>query len=177
MTPTPPGRDHEDTGMIEVQIEDAGWRVLLPRAEALAMAAAKASLAALPNPSPGDLVILLTSDAAVRDLNARFRGKDQPTNVLSFPAGDNPHGHLGDIALALGVCAAEARAQNKPLADHLRHLVAHGVLHLVGYDHQDDGEAEAMEGLEREILAGLGVRDPYAQERDGAGSPPEADHA
>ena len=146
---------------IEVQIEDAGWTALLPQAERLAEAAAEASLAALLAPPTGDLVVLLTNDAEVRDLNARFRDKDQPTNVLSFPAGDNPHGHLGDVALALGVCAAEAKAQGKPLADHLRHLVAHGVLHLVGYDHQDDGEAEAMEALEREILARLGVPDPY----------------
>ena len=146
---------------IEVQIEDAGWIALLPQADHLAEAAAEASLAALPSTPTGDLVILLTNDTEVRDLNARFRGKDQATNVLSFPAGDNPHGHLGDVALALGVCAAEAKAQGKPLADHLRHLVAHGVLHLVGYDHQDDGEAEAMEALEREILARLGVPDPY----------------
>ena len=146
---------------IEVQIEDAGWTALLPQAERLAKAAAEASLAALPSTPTGDLVILLTNDTEVRDLNARFRGKDQATNVLSFPAGDNPHGHLGDVALALGVCAAEAKVQGKPLADHLRHLVAHGVLHLVGYDHQDDGEAEAMEALEREILARLGVPDPY----------------
>lgn len=159
--------------MIEVQVEDAGWRAVLPGAETLAISAAEASLAALPNAQSGDLVVLLTNDAEVRDLNARFRGKDQPTNVLSFPAGENPHGHLGDVALALGVCAAEARTQGKPLAHHLQHLVAHGVLHLVGYDHQDEGEAEAMEGLEREILATLGVPDPYL---DGAGAS-GSDHA
>ena len=147
--------------MIEIQVDDAGWRAALPTAEALAEAAAEASLAALSSAPRGDLVILLTNDAEVRDLNARFRGKDQPTNVLSFPAGANPHGHLGDVALALGVCAGEAAAQGKPLAHHLQHLVAHGVLHLVGYDHQDDGEAETMEALEREILATLGVPDPY----------------
>jgi probable rRNA maturation factor len=147
--------------MIEVQIDDAGWQAALPQAESLAETTAAASLAALPAPPAGDLVVLLTNDAEMRDLNARFRGKDQATNVLSFPAGDNPHGHLGDVALALGICADEAKAQGKPLADHLRHLVAHGVLHLVGYDHQDDGEAEAMEALERKILAGLGVPDPY----------------
>ena len=162
--------------MIEVQIEDAGWRAVLPTAEALAEVAAEASLAALPSTPAGDLVILLTNDAEVQDLNARFRGKDQPTNVLSFPAGDNPHGHLGDVALALGVCASEANAQGKPLADHLQHLVAHGVLHLVGYDHQDDGEAEMMEALEREILATLGVPDPYVDRLDGA-PPSGADHA
>ena len=147
--------------MIEVQVEDAGWRAVLPEVETLAMGAAEASLAALNPRTAGDLVILLTNDAEVQDLNARFRGKDQPTNVLSFPAGDNPHGHLGDVALALGVCAAEAAAQGKPLAHHLQHLVAHGVLHLVGYDHLNDGEAETMEALEREILATLGVPDPY----------------
>jgi probable rRNA maturation factor len=149
--------------VIEIQIEDAGWRVRLPNADALAAAAAEASLAAAPDAPSGDIVILLTNDVEVHELNRRFRGKDTPTNVLSFPAGANPHGHLGDVALALGVCAAEARAQAKALADHLQHLVAHGVLHLVGYDHQDEAEAEAMEALERDILAKLGVADPYAE--------------
>jgi probable rRNA maturation factor len=149
--------------MIEVQVEDAGWRALLPDAERLATSAAEASLAATPDAGAGDVAILLTNDAEVQGLNRQFRGKDAPTNVLSFPAGPNPHGHLGDVALALGVCAAEARVQAKTLADHLQHLVAHGVLHLVGYDHQDEAEAEAMEGLERDILAGLGVADPYAE--------------
>jgi probable rRNA maturation factor len=107
------------------------------------------------------LVVLLTDDETVRDLNARFRDKDKPTNVLSFPAPRNPQGHLGDIALAYGTCAREAEEQGKPLAHHLQHLVAHGVLHLLGYDHMSDDEAEAMEGLERVVLAGLGVPDPY----------------
>ena len=103
----------------------------------------------------------------MRELNARFRAKDGPTNVLSFPAAANPHGHLGDVALAFGVCAREAAEQGKSLADHTQHLVAHGVLHLLGYDHMSDDEAEAMEGLERVVLAGLGVADPYeAGERD-----------
>jgi len=107
------------------------------------------------------LVILLTDDETVRDLNARFRDRDKPTNVLSFPAAANPEGHLGDIALAYGVCAREALEQGKPLAHHLQHLVAHGVLHLLGYDHMSDDEAETMEGLERVVLAGLGAPDPY----------------
>jgi probable rRNA maturation factor len=107
------------------------------------------------------LVVLLTDDAAVQDLNARFRGKDAPTNVLSFPAAANPEGHLGDIALAYGVCAREAQAQGKALVAHLQHLVAHGVLHLLGYDHMTDDEAQEMEGLERVVLAGLGIADPY----------------
>jgi probable rRNA maturation factor len=93
-------------------------------------------------------------------LNARFRGKDAATNVLSFPAPGADAG-LGDVALALGVCEREAAEQGKTLADHLTHLTAHGVLHLLGYDHESDAEAEAMEARERAILAGLGVADPY----------------
>jgi len=108
------------------------------------------------------VTILLTDDDSVADLNQRFRGKAGPTNVLSFPAPTNPEDHLGDIALAYGVCAREAVEQGKPLALHLQHLVAHGVLHLLGYDHLTEAEAEEMETLERRLLAGLGVPDPYA---------------
>ena len=108
------------------------------------------------------MVVLLTSDEAVRDLNARFRRQDKPTNVLSFPAAQNPENHLGDIALAFETCEREAAEQGKSLAHHLQHLVAHGALHLVGYDHQSEPEAQVMEALEREILSGLGVPDPYA---------------
>ena len=151
--------------MIAVEIEDEAWTAALPEAEALAAAAATAALAACA--SAAHLVLLLTDDATVQDLNARFRGKDKPTNVLSFPAAPNPEGHLGDVAVAFGVCAREAADQGKSLADHLQHLVAHGVLHLLGYDHIEDDEAEEMEGLERVVLAGLGVADPYeAGERD-----------
>jgi probable rRNA maturation factor len=105
---------------------------------------------------------LLTDDEAVADLNGRFRGREGPTNVLSFPAAASARPHLGDLALALGICEAEARAQGKPLAHHLQHLVAHGVLHLVGFDHQSDEEAEVMEARERQVLASLGIADPYA---------------
>ena len=142
--------------MIEVIIEDPAWEAALPDAEALAIRAADAA-------TPGsDLAILLTSDGAVGAMNAQFRGKDQPTNVLSFPASGLPTDHLGDIALAYGVCAREAQEQGKTLAAHVQHLVVHGALHLVGYDHEDDDEAEVMEAREREILAGLGLADPYA---------------
>nr|WP_293899188.1 rRNA maturation RNase YbeY [Phenylobacterium sp.] len=110
----------------------------------------------------GSVTLLLTDDATVRDLNARFRGQDAATNVLSFPAAPNPEDHLGDVALAYGVCAREAAEQGKPFGHHLQHLTVHGVLHLLGYDHIGDDEAEAMEGLERAVLAGLGVPDPYA---------------
>jgi probable rRNA maturation factor len=143
---------------IEVEVEDAAWTAALPEAEAVARRAAGAALEGV----EGEVVVLLSDDAAVRDLNARFRDKDSATNVLSFPAPENAHPHLGDVALAYGVCAAEAEAQGKTLADHLTHLVVHGVLHLLGRDHMDDAEAEEMEAEERAILAGLGVADPYA---------------
>lgn len=158
--------------MIDVVIEDGAWTAAAPEAEVIVLAAAEAALREGPLPHsafgtapheeehPG-LVILLTDDAAVRELNARFRGKDAPTNVLSFSAPPNPERHLGDVALAYGVCAREAAEQGKPLERHLQHLVVHGVLHLLGYDHMSDDEAEAMEGLERIVLAGLGTPDPY----------------
>ena len=149
---------------VEVEIEAEDWALALPDAEALVQAAAVAALAAAR--AEGGVVALLTSDAAVAELNAQFRGKTGPTNVLSFPAAANPEDHLGDIALAHGVCAREAAEQGKSLAHHLQHLVAHGVLHLVGYDHQTDSEAEAMEALERRILAGLGAPDPYAADEE-----------
>ena len=142
--------------MIDIEIEDPAWGEALPNAEQLALEAAEAATA------EGGLTILLTDDASVAELNQRFRDKAGPTNVLSFPAPANPEGHLGDIALAYGVCAREAEQQGKSLAHHLQHLVAHGVLHLVGWDHQTETEAEEMEALERQILAGLGVPDPYA---------------
>ena len=143
--------------MIEVEIEDAAWTSALPDAAAVAERAATAALGTV----EGDVVVLLTDDAAVQDLNARFRDRDRPTNVLSFPAADSAAPHLGDLVLAFGVCAAEAAAQGKTLADHLSHLTVHGVLHLLGRDHEADGEAEEMEAEERSILASLGVADPY----------------
>ncbi len=147
--------------MIDVEIEDGAWAAALPDAEMLARGAALAALDSEGAAHEG-VAILLTDDAAVRELNARFRQKDAPTNVLSFPAPHNPERHLGDIALAFGVCQREAEEQGKPLAHHLMHLTVHGVLHLLGYDHIGDDEAEAMEGQERAVLAGLGVPDPYA---------------
>ena len=146
--------------MIDIEVEDAAWTDALPEAEELVSLAAAAALARA-DPT-GSVTILLTDDASVRELNDQFRGKDQATNVLSFPAPPNPEDHLGDVALAYGVCAREAAEQGKPLGHHLQHLTIHGVLHLLGYDHIGDDEAEAMEGLERAVLAGLGVPDPYA---------------
>ena len=147
--------------MIEVEIEDAAWTAAQPDAERLVRAAAEAALAQELR-SDALVTVLLADDAHVRALNARFRELDAPTNVLSFPAPANPESLLGDVALAYGVCAREAAEQGKPLAHHLQHLVAHGVLHLLGYGHLSDPEAEEMEALERQVLAGLGVPDPYS---------------
>jgi len=148
--------------MIEIEVEADAWTGALAEAETVVSLAAQAALGTV----EGDVVVLLTDDEAVRDLNARFRDKDKATNVLSFPAPESAAPHLGDIVLADGVCAAEAEAQGKTLSDHLSHLVVHGVLHLLGRDHEDDAEAEEMEAEEREILAGIGVADPYAAEQD-----------
>jgi probable rRNA maturation factor len=147
-----------------VEIEDAGWSQLLPDCEAVVQNAARTALSGdLRHPAEGyEVTILLTDDATVQDLNCRFRGKNAPTNVLSFPALESARPYLGDVAMARGVCVTEAKAQGKSLADHLAHLTVHGVLHLLGYDHEADSEAEVMEDMERSILNRLGVRDPYA---------------
>jgi len=107
------------------------------------------------------LTVLLSGDERLRELNRRFRGRDRATNVLSFPASENGSGYLGDVALALGVAAREARTTGKRLVDHAAHLTVHGVLHLLGYDHQRPGETRTMERLEIAILHELGVANPY----------------
>ena len=144
------------TAEVEVEVEADLWRNL-PEAEARVRAAAAAAAAG----RDGALAVLLTDDAAVRELNRRWRGRDAATNVLSFPAAPTAAPWLGDVALAYETCAREAAEQGKPLADHVTHLVAHGVLHLLGWDHQTDAEADRMEALERDILARIGVPDPY----------------
>jgi len=146
--------------VIDVIVDESAWEGAEPRAAALAKIAATAVLTR-EGAAQRDIAILLADDARVAALNAAFRGKDAPTNVLSFPAAAGA-AELGDIALAFGVCAREAAEQGKSLAHHLQHLTAHGVLHLLGYDHESDAEAEVMEAKERAILAGLGVADPYA---------------
>ena len=147
--------------MIDLEIDDPAWTAVLADAERMIRAAADAVLA--DRAAVGRCVsLLLTNDASMRELNARFRNQDKPTNVLCFPAPPSPEHHLGDAALAFGVCAREADEQGKRLEHHLQHLVIHGVLHLLGYDHISEDEAEAMESLERIVLAGLGVPDPYA---------------
>ena len=121
-----------------------------------------------------ELAVMLTDDEGIRTLNSNWRGIDKPTNVLSFPAlqptGDTPDGMprmLGDIAIAYETTRREADEESKPFEHHLSHLAVHGFLHLIGYDHKDDRDAEAMETLEREILARLAIPDPYAANGNG----------
>lgn len=142
--------------MIDIVIAEKKWRkpglvARLERAAALVLKRHKKSKTSL--------TLLLTDDKQLRALNRDFRGKNTPTNVLSFPSEDR--GYLGDIALAYGVTAKEARAGGKHFADHATHLVVHGVLHLMGYDHESARDANKMEPLEVEILAKLGISDPY----------------
>jgi probable rRNA maturation factor len=111
---------------------------------------------------PGEVAVLLTDDATIRGMNATWRGLDKPTNVLSFPAGESAAPHLGDIAIACETVERESAAENKTFFDHLAHLSIHGYLHLIGFDHETDREAERMEHLETRILASLGIADPYA---------------
>jgi probable rRNA maturation factor len=109
-----------------------------------------------------EVAILLTSDAGMQALNLKWRGKDAPTNVLSFPSGGE-QGHLGDVVLAYETVEGEAKQQNIAIADHAAHLVVHGMLHLLGYDHEQEDDAVKMERLETEILATLGIADPYGR--------------
>jgi probable rRNA maturation factor len=141
------------------------WRGL-PRARPIARETIAAAVAESLW-APGEEIevsLCLADDATLRALNARWREIDKPTNVLSFPSeGHGTRLELGDIALAFETLEREAEELGVPLADHYRHLVAHGFLHLIGYDHQTDGEAERMEALETRILSRLGTADPYAR--------------
>jgi probable rRNA maturation factor len=114
------------------------------------------------------VTLALTDDAEMRVLNRIWRGKDVPTNVLSFPADDAiaEPGFVGDVVLAYETAQKEAREQDIKLTDHVAHLVVHGVLHLLGFDHGDDAEAERMEDVERRALASLGIADPYAEQSE-----------
>ena len=171
--------------MIDCDIRAPGWRQKLPRARALARKAVTAALKAAgvaTGPKGGQLLelsLVLADDAFVQELNRDYRGKDKPTNVLSFPALDDheleylrrsaPAGPgaardlpLGDIILALETVETEAQTAGKTMEDHYYHLIVHGLLHLIGYDHQNDVEAADMEQLETAILASVGINDPYA---------------
>lgn len=164
--------------LVETVIEDARWEAF--GLAVLAERAGRAVLADLGLPFAGFAISLMgCDDARIATLNADFRGKPTPTNVLSWPSeergaefvgeapdlpepgdADDPE-PLGDIAIAWETCAREAEEQGKPVTDHVTHLIVHGILHLLGYDHVEDEDAALMEGLEVRILASLGVSDPY----------------
>jgi probable rRNA maturation factor len=154
----------------EVLVVADGWHgepdaeVVIQRAIAAAAELADADI------GEAELAVMLTDDEGIRTLNNNWRGIDKPTNVLSFPAlpptgpagPDDPPRMLGDIAIAYQTTRQEADDEQKPFDQHLSHLAVHGFLHLIGYDHEKDDDAEAMEALEQEILAQLGIPDPYA---------------
>jgi probable rRNA maturation factor len=154
---------------IAVVLLSPKWKASLADHTGLVRRAAEAALASRSRLGRLELTIALADDGRVRALNRDYRGRDKPTNVLSFPGEAAEPGrrrrprHLGDVVLALGQVGREARQQKKRLADHVSHLVVHGVLHLLGHDHEREAEADAMEALEVTILAGLGIADPYRQ--------------
>jgi probable rRNA maturation factor len=141
---------------VDVVLLDPAWAKALPGVERLVRKAARAAT----NNRKRSLTIALADDRRMRALNVRDRGKDKPTNVLSYPSGERDF--LGDVVLARQTVWREAKSQGKTAADHLAHLVVHGTLHLMGYDHEiSEADAERMEALERRILAKLGIADPY----------------
>jgi len=161
---------------IDIASPSIDWKRVCPGAERLARDAARAALfdgfaaTGLASPARVELGIMLAGDAEQRKLNRSYRGRDAPTNVLAFPAWE-PGMHaapgapllLGDVVLAFETVARESDEQSKPFADHFRHLIVHGVLHLLGCDHRTEAEAVKMERLETLILANLGVPDPYRE--------------
>ena len=166
--------------MIDVAVQVAGpwdegtyWEALARRAVEAAFAKSEqGELARVPTRI--EMSVRLADDAEVQGLNRQYRGKDQPTNVLSFPMvqpdlldtvtlnSDDGEVLLGDVILAHATCAREAAEKGADVATHATHLIVHGTLHLLGHDHDDDAQAEAMEGIERAALATLGISDPYA---------------
>lgn len=173
MTLPPP----RSANIISVDVAADGWRTgVVGDASVQAIAAAQAALASAGPSSPVEVSVRLTGDSEIRTLNNTYRGRDAATNVLSFalsdddarpeietPLMDGVPRLLGDVVVAFETCASEAEDQSKPLADHLHHMVVHGILHLLGYDHEIEDDAVVMETLERNILADLGVPDPYAR--------------
>lgn len=155
---------------VSLRVEDEGWKKLLDSPARLVTKAAKAAVKAGAKEMEGkaDVAVLLSNDAEVKTLNGMWRGKNKPTNVLSFPAlaDATPPGQpvfLGDVVLALETVKKEAKEQKKKFEAHAAHLVSHGVLHLLGFDHMDAKEATVMEALEREIMKTLGYPDPYGK--------------
>jgi probable rRNA maturation factor len=146
---------------VEIAEDDGDWS-RVPSVDGLIDEAARAAVFTVEGAIPGIVSVALSSDANVALLNERFRGKAKPTNVLSFPAGAGaPEGQFGDLILALETVEREAQEQGIPFEHHLQHLVVHGVLHLLGYDHETTADAERMEAIEIVILSKLGVANPY----------------
>lgn len=155
---------------VSIDVEDKAWAAVQGLEDLARSAVAAVLVEAGADVSACEVAVLFTSDDAIAGISSEWRGKDGPTNVLSFPTPEDmpvPEGEprpLGDIVLALGVITREATEQGKSLRDHTAHLIVHGTLHLLGYDHEGDDEAEEMEALETRILSGMGISDPY--ERD-----------
>jgi probable rRNA maturation factor len=147
---------------ISVLVNGAPWSRAVPGASALARRAARAAVAAAGGKAQGEIAVVLADDRTLKRLNRDYRGKDRPTNVLSFSLIGG--GTLGDVVLARQTLLAEAADQGKRSADHLAHLVVHGVLHLLGYDHRRPAEARRMEALEVKVLRALRIADPYRAE-------------
>lgn len=144
---------------VEFVLEHEPWSQI-EGLEAFLSEVIQTGLARIEDPREGAAVVLLSDDATVHELNRRFRDKDKPTNVLSFPAPDR-EGYPGDVVMAYETCASEAEAAGKSVLHHAAHLALHGVLHLNGFDHQEEDEASEMEALETAVLAELGIKDPY----------------
>lgn len=146
---------------IAVVVDEPRWKLRRGLAKRIEEAARLAIDRGRRLKRPRAMTILLSNDTKLRKLNVRFRSKDEATNVLSFPAAPNREYYLGDIAIALGVVSKEATKQRKTLPDHAAHLAVHGVLHLLGYDHEKARNAHRMERLEAKILSEFGIADPY----------------
>lgn len=151
------------TASVDINITEERWLDALPQLEALAREAIDAVFDFGNFQKGQELSLTFVDDAFIQKLNRDYRGKDKPTNVLSFPQDED--GLLGDVVLAFETMAREAGEQDKSLADHTRHLIVHGTLHLLGHDHEIDAEAEEMEKLEISILEKLGVKNPYEDGR------------
>lgn len=143
---------------IDIIIEDKKWQEAIPSVSNLCRKACNAALDKRIK-SDKEIAILLADDKKLQELNHDFRGKNKPTNVLSFPSEDE--NMLGDIAISIDTLKREAKEQGKSLKDHFSHLVVHATLHLLGFDHENDKDAKKMEALEISILKGLGIENPY----------------
>lgn len=150
--------------LVEIRVDAPAWREV--EFEAVVREAASEALReAGPKGRPLELSVLLTDDSAMADLNRTWRGKDGPTDVLSFPGDASPAARLlGDVVLSIDTLKADAARDGLSVTDHLAHLVVHGILHLVGYDHESDPEAAAMEKAEADILGAMGIANPYLRE-------------